>query len=242
MINGKEYTYYQCTQKQRSMERDIRALKREINACEALGMDSQELHSKLKLKMSEYRKFSDSANLKPKMNRLRVTRESVDLSKTKTMKYYDSLVKSNSHGIIKSGTTERVIGNDRFRITKSKFLKSEYKDIEELKHSLSDLDVRLWYKAKDAEIVNKIDKRLPLEEQAKKACELRNTYRTQARELMRNQEKRRQLDAEHPNKDFEALVKDKMERKGLSREEALKDIIDTSGKTNKKVDKSLGLE
>jgi hypothetical protein len=72
MINGKEYTYYQCTQKQRSMERDIRALKREINACEALGMDSKELRSKLKMKMSEYRKFSDSANLKPKMNRLRV--------------------------------------------------------------------------------------------------------------------------------------------------------------------------
>ena len=70
----------------------------------------------------------------------------------------------------------------------------------------------------------------------------KNTYRTQARELMRDQEKRRQLDAEHPNKDFDTLVKDKMERKGLSREDALKDIINTSGKTNKKVDKSLGLE
>ena len=45
-----------------------------------------------------------------------------------------------------------------------------------------------------------------------------------------------------PNKDFDDMVKDKMERKGLSREEALKDIIETSGKTNKKVDKSLGLE
>ena len=72
MINGKEYTYYQCTQKQRAMERDIRALKREINACEALGMDSAELRAKLKQKTAEYRKFSDSANLKPKNNRLRV--------------------------------------------------------------------------------------------------------------------------------------------------------------------------
>lgn len=75
MINGKEYTYYQCTQKQRSMERDIRAIKREINATEALGMDSQELHSKLKRKVSEYRRFSDSANMKPKINRLRVASE-----------------------------------------------------------------------------------------------------------------------------------------------------------------------
>ena len=83
MINGKEYTYYQCTQKQRSMERDIRALKREINACEALDMDSQELHSKLKMKMSEYRKFSDSANMKPKNNRLRIVAGSNDIKKTK---------------------------------------------------------------------------------------------------------------------------------------------------------------
>lgn len=71
MIGGKEYTYYQATQKQRSMERDIRALKREINATEALGMDSAELRSKLKMKTAEYRKFSDSANLNPKNNRLR---------------------------------------------------------------------------------------------------------------------------------------------------------------------------
>lgn len=81
MINGKEYTYYQCTQKQRSMERDIRAIKREINACEALGMDSQELHSKLKMKMSEYRRFSDSADLKPKLNRLRDYKKNSDSKK-----------------------------------------------------------------------------------------------------------------------------------------------------------------
>lgn len=83
MINGKEYTYYQCTQKQRAMERDIRAIKREINATEALGMDSSELQSKLKQKMSEYRKFSDSANLKPKTNRLRTYTGAVDVNKSK---------------------------------------------------------------------------------------------------------------------------------------------------------------
>lgn len=74
-INGKTYTYYECTQKQRSMERDIRALKREINASEALGMDTTELRSKLKMKTAEYKHFSSSANLKPKANRLRVQAE-----------------------------------------------------------------------------------------------------------------------------------------------------------------------
>lgn len=101
IINGKEYTYYQCTQKQRSMERDIRALKREINACEVLGMDSQELHSKLKMKMSEYRKFSDSANMKPKMNRLRSFENTGNLNKTRVVKKYrnDIIKKSRLNSI-----------------------------------------------------------------------------------------------------------------------------------------------
>lgn len=71
-INGKTYTYYECTQKQRSMERDIRALKREINASETLGMDSTELRSKLSMKKAEYEQFSASAHLRTKENRLRV--------------------------------------------------------------------------------------------------------------------------------------------------------------------------
>lgn len=101
MINGKEYTYYQCTQKQRSMERDIRAIKREINACEALGMDSQELHSKLKMEMSEYRKFSDSANMKPKINRLRMSGNTGNLNKTRVVKNYrnDIIKKSRLNSI-----------------------------------------------------------------------------------------------------------------------------------------------
>lgn len=97
MINGKEYTYYQCTQKQRSMERDIRAIKREINATEALGMDSKELRSKLKQKTAEYRKFSDSANLKPKNNRLRIVTGSNDIKKTKTYNKFKELEKKREN-------------------------------------------------------------------------------------------------------------------------------------------------
>lgn len=85
-INGKEYTYYQCTQKQRSMERDIRAIKREINATEALGMGSSELRSKLKQKTQEYRSFSYSANLKTRPERLRIVK-----SVTGSTKSYNGL-------------------------------------------------------------------------------------------------------------------------------------------------------
>lgn len=241
-INGKEYAYYEATQKQRRMEQNIRATKREIEAQKAIGGNVAELQSRLRKQTADYRQFSKDAGLRAKENRLRVVIGSSELQKTKSKKYYDSLVKSGSHDIIKSRKKEATIGNDKFRISKSKFLEADFEDIKELKYSLSDLNVRLWYKAKDANIINLIDKSLPLEGQARQACELRNTYRTQARDLMRDQEKRKQLDKENPNKDFEALLKDKMERKGLSKEEALKDIISTSGKTNKTVDKSLGLE
>lgn len=185
-MNGKKYTYYQATQKQRQMERSIRATKREIEAQKAIGGNTDDLRASLRRQRGEYYKFSADVNIRPKDNRLRVIGGAYDLKKTKSMKYYDSFVKSGSDDIIKAKEKERIIGNDSFRITKSKFLKSDYEEIKELRHSLSDRDVRLWYKAKDADIVNMIDKKLPLREQAMMAFEMRNTYRTQARELMKD--------------------------------------------------------
>lgn len=137
---------------------------------------------------------------------------------------------------------ERIIGNDNFRIPKSKFLKAEYSEISDLKHSLSDRDVRIWYKAKDSNIKNIIDTSKSLEEQARQAYELRCQYRTQARDLMRDQDKRKELDISRPNKSFEELLAHKMNDKGMTREEAVKDIIATAGKTNKHVDELLGVK
>ena len=74
------------------------------------------------------------------------------------------------------------------------------------------------------------------------ACELRNRNRTQARDLMHDQEKRRQLDITDPNRSFEELIESKMRRKGLTREEAIADILNTATKTRKSVNKALGLE
>ena len=85
-INGKEYTYYECTQQQRKMERDIRALKREVNALEALGESTEEVQAKLKQKMAEYKDFSWKAGMKPKMNRLRVVNIGADGKKQKKKK------------------------------------------------------------------------------------------------------------------------------------------------------------
>lgn len=239
---GKMYKYYDATQKQRAMERQIRSTKREIEAMRSIGGNTSELESQKKRQIREYHKFSHAMDISPKDNRLRVVKGSSDLNKTETLKEHNALAKSNSADILKSKKKERIIGTENFKIPKSKFLKSEYEDIKDLQHSLSNTDVRIWYKAKDAGIINKIDTNKPIKEQAEEAFKMRNAYRTQARELMKDQEERKKLDIEHPNRSFEETVEDKMARKSMTKEQAYKDIIATAGKTNKKVDKSLGLE
>lgn len=74
-VNGKEYTYYQATQKQRQMERGIRATKREIEAQRAINGDTSELQSKLRRQTADYKLFSAETNIRPKNERLRVQGE-----------------------------------------------------------------------------------------------------------------------------------------------------------------------
>lgn len=91
-INGKEYNYYQVSQQQRKMERDIRATKREIEAQRAIGGDTTALQSKLRKQTSDYKQFSAAAGVKVKNNRLRVASGSSDLNKQ--IKGFDK-IKSN---------------------------------------------------------------------------------------------------------------------------------------------------
>lgn len=108
--------------------------------------------------------------------------------------------------------------------------------------SLTDVGARQWYLEHDRRIPDLIDRSKPLEEQARQACEMRNICRTLAREFMKDQESRKTLDERYPNKSFEELIQDKMLRKGLSRQQAIRDILETSTKTNKDVNRKLGLE
>jgi SPP1 gp7 family putative phage head morphogenesis protein len=115
-------------------------------------------------------------------------------------------------------------------------------DMENLKGKLSDRETRIWYKAHDEKIPEQINREISLENQARQACDLRNKNRTFARDLMKNQSKRKLLDEQEPNKSFEELIQHKMNDKGLSYDEAIVDILNTSTKTRKTVNKSLGLE
>lgn len=118
----------------------------------------------------------------------------------------------------------------------------DFDDIIDMKGKMSDYNVRKWYLAHDKKIPDLIDKSLPIEEQARQACALRNKFRTQARDLMADQKLRKELDISDPNKSFEELLTDKMQRKNLSRDEAIADILKTAVKTRKSVNQKLGLE
>lgn len=106
---------------------------------------------------------------------------------------------------------------------------------------LSNSEVRKRYIEEVSTIKDSIDSGLPIEEQAKQAFEKRNAIRTKARSMMADEETRKLLEAEHPNKTFEELVKSKMDRKGMTREEAIQDVYDTATKTNANINKELGL-
>lgn len=70
-VNGKEYDYYKATQEQRSMEREIRALKREKYVADTKEA-AQEIQRKISAKTTEYHNFSDAVGIRAKDNRLRV--------------------------------------------------------------------------------------------------------------------------------------------------------------------------
>lgn len=85
--------YYKNTQKQRAMERGIRATKRELEAQRSIGGDTTELKARLKKQNKEYYAFSKQVGIRPKDNRLRVEIGTSDLKKTKSYKVFKELEK-----------------------------------------------------------------------------------------------------------------------------------------------------
>lgn len=118
----------------------------------------------------------------------------------------------------------------------------DFEEIKGLKGKLGDREARAWYDAHDKGIPSLIDRERPIEEQARQAHGLRNQYRTQTRDLMKNQTLRKDLDARFPNETFDETIARKMRDKELTRQQALEDIIRTAATPNKEVNKKYGLE
>ncbi|MBR2284576.1 MAG: phage minor capsid protein [Ruminococcus sp.] len=228
--DGKMYTEYEIDQMQRALERDIREKKRKVSAADtAVKNAPDEVTAK---------QMSDM-----------FTKESVKLKKAEK-KLSDFLGQTGNlpdstrvwvNGFGRSTAQKAVWANRRTELMKD-LTSKDFNDIIPLKGKLSSADVRKWYVAHDKKIPELIDRSKSIEEQARQACELRNTFRTQARDLMEDQAARSVLDKTDPNQSFEELVKGKMERKNMSYDEAVADVLETATKTRKSVNKKFGLE
>ena len=89
-INGKTYDYYAMTQKMRAMERNIRALKREKEALTALGMDTDEIKTKISTKTKEYKEFCNTCGVPAATTKLRYENGTSDLKKTEAWKDFEA--------------------------------------------------------------------------------------------------------------------------------------------------------
>lgn len=120
------------------------------------------------------------------------------------------------------------------------------KGFEELQAHVGKLDnktVREWYVYHDKQIHAQISKDLPMEQQARQAFELRNLYRRQARDLMADQELRRELDRDEPMQTWEGIIAHKMKKyPGISREEAIRQIYESAVRSRRSVNEKFGLE
>lgn len=92
-IGGKTYDYYAVTQKMRSMERGIRALKKERDALKAMNLDTKDIDYKIRRRREDYKDFCKAAKVKEKTERLRYECSVTNLKKTDAWKDIRDIVK-----------------------------------------------------------------------------------------------------------------------------------------------------
>ena len=232
---GKQYTRYEISQMQRALERRVRKYKRRYLAEDAAGVDTTASAVRLRAARRDLAAFVRDTGGRNDSARTGVAgfgHSQASKATAEFQKEYASLLEKALNGdkIVLSEAMENILA------------KQTFEDMQPFLRKLSNRAVRKWYISQDQTIVSQIDKSLPLLDRAKQAFTLRNLHRTQARELMRDQKERQELDRSDPNRTFEDLLSDKMKRKGMTYEEALHDIIGTSTKTRKSVNRSLGLK
>lgn len=104
---------------------------------------------------------------------------------------------------------------------------------------LSNEEVRKWYHQQLKEIPNRIDKSLPIREQALQAFLMRNEIKIAARGLMLDLETAARLD---PPDTLYDVVEKSYKGRGLVGDDLWKSILDSSQRTNKAVDDALRIE
>ena len=210
-FDGKQMTTYEATQLQRRLEREIRKQKNRSIIAKAAGDDDMRQIAQMRINYMT-EKYKE---LSDAFN-IPTKAERISVSGYQPMKAPKMLNP----------------GDNELDLVKSWLNKDK----------LDDYDVRKMYKEAVSTIPDRVFKMaLSLEQQARLACKMRNSYKIQARDIMKNEEARRQLDREEPPKSFEQLLEHKLKKYGFTGEEAYRDIIRSAGTTNKKVNAKFGL-
>lgn len=124
-------------------------------------------------------------------------------------------------------------------------MKREWKNSEFLNYitligTLSNIEVRLWYNSRDKNIINEINKSLSKKEQAMQAHSLRNKYREQARQLMKDRKLAKKLEINNANLPFEHYI-NKYLNQGYTGDYLYDKILESSTRSNSAVNKELGI-
>lgn len=127
-IDGRTYDYYAISQKMRSMERAVRALKREKEALGRLGIDSKEIDAKIRQKTKEYKEFCKTCNVKEDTARMRYECGTSDLKKTKAWKEFENTDQAGGSGALNNS-------NDPLGKKREKHAEMYYEEIRNRKPS-----------------------------------------------------------------------------------------------------------
>ncbi|MGI6361782.1 MAG: hypothetical protein ACOX05_05775 [Bacillota bacterium] len=106
---------------------------------------------------------------------------------------------------------------------------------------LGNYEVRSWYIAHNKKIPSMLDGTLSLKDQAMQAHELRNTFKQQARDMMIDMKELERLVRDAPLREFSFYV-DKYRSLYKSDDDLYRALIDSSTRSNKEINKLLGLE
>lgn len=251
---GRTYTAYEASQQMRKMERAMRKQKDRCIVADAAGDEEAFATASIRLNRQKYiyEDFCKAADSYTEYERTYVTgfnRSIAARSDVAAIKKEYKLIAStlDKSAVPSIDDFKKMLYNnsDEYKQLRHQFnekvINSDYDDIKHLNGSLSDKVTRQWYVLYDKKIPDMIDRNQSIEDQARQAHALRNQFRTNARDLMLNQDERKWLDKSHPNLTFEEQVDKKMSDKGMTRDEAIQDILKTASKSNKKVNEKFKL-
>ncbi len=253
---GRKYTAYEASQQMRKMESAMRKQKDRCIVADAAGDEEAFATASIRLNRQKYiyEDFCKAADSYTEYERTYVTgfnRSIAARSGVAAIKKEYKLIAStlDKSAVPSIDDFKKMLYNnsDEYKQLRHQFnekvINSDYDDIKHLNGSLSDKVTRQWYVLHDKQIPDMVDKSKSIEEQARQAHALRNQFRTNARDLMLNQDERKWLDKERPNMSFEEQIQDKIKRgKASNREEAVLSILHSAKKSNSKVNEKFSIQ